>query len=56
MPPKAIDVAITSALENGYRHIDTAFTYGNEEAIGKTLKAWFHKGGRREDIFVTTKV
>ncbi|XP_011501251.1 PREDICTED: alcohol dehydrogenase [NADP(+)]-like [Ceratosolen solmsi marchali] len=56
MPPTAIDVAVTSALEIGYRHIDTAFTYGNEEAIGKVLKKWFDKGGKREDIFITTKL
>lgn len=56
MPPEAIEVAVTAALESGYRHIDTAFTYGNEEAIGKTLKKWFDKGGKREDLFITTKV
>ncbi|OXU26253.1 hypothetical protein TSAR_006992 [Trichomalopsis sarcophagae] len=56
MPPEAIEVAVTAALESGYRHIDTAFTYGNEEAIGKTLKKWFDKGGKREDLFITTKL
>lgn len=56
MPPVAVDVAVTSALENGYKHIDTAFTYGNEEAIGKTLKKWFAKGNKREDLFITSKV
>ena len=47
---------MTSALENGYRHIDTAFAYGNEQAIGKALKKWLDKGGKREDLFITTKV
>ena len=56
MPPEAIDVAVTNALKSGYKHIDTAFTYGNEEAIGKTLKKWFDNGGKREDLFITTKV
>ncbi|KAL7299979.1 hypothetical protein TKK_0007294 [Trichogramma kaykai] len=56
MPPEAIDLAVTTALETGYRHIDTAFTYGNEEAIGKTLKKWFKKGNKREDLFITTKL
>ncbi|XP_014218197.1 alcohol dehydrogenase [NADP(+)]-like [Copidosoma floridanum] len=56
MPSEAIDVAVTSALESGYRHIDTAFTYGNEEAIGKALKKWFDKGNKRQDLFITTKL
>jgi diketogulonate reductase-like aldo/keto reductase len=40
------------ALESGYRHIDTAFAYGNETSVGEGLKA---SGVKREDIFVTTK-
>lgn len=51
-----IDKAITSALENGYRHIDTAYNYFNEEAIGKALKNWFDKGGNREELFITSKL
>ena len=43
-------------MENGYRHIDTAFNYHNEEAIGKSLKKWFDKGGKREELFITSKV
>jgi len=45
--------AILSALRNGYRHIDTAKVYGNEEDVGKAVKA---SGIRREDIFLTTKL
>lgn len=56
MPSEKIDVAVIAALENGYKQIDTAFTYGNEEAIGKTLKKWFDKGNKRESLFITTKV
>ena len=51
-----MDKAITNALDNGYRHIDTAFAYDNEAAIGKALKKWFDKGGKREDLFITSKV
>lgn len=47
---------MTAALENGYKHIDTAFVYYNEEAIGKSLKKYFDNGGKREDLFITTKV
>lgn len=47
---------MTAALDMGYRHIDTAFNYNNEEAIGSVLKKWFEKGGKREDLFITSKV
>lgn len=41
----------------GYRFIDTAFIYENEEAIGNALQELFKKGTiKREDIFVSTKV
>ena len=41
------------ALEAGYRHIDTAYVYENEESVGKAIK---YSGIKREDIFVTTKL
>ena len=41
------------ALQNGYRHIDTAAIYGNEESVGKAIKS---SGIPREEIFVTTKI
>lgn len=45
------------ALDLGYRHIDTAFNYNNEEAIGTAIKKWIEDGkGTRKDLFVTTKV
>jgi aryl-alcohol dehydrogenase-like predicted oxidoreductase len=48
---------VDAALELGYRHIDTAYMYRNEAAIGKTLKKWFDSGKlKREDIFIVTKV
>nr|XP_018899650.1 PREDICTED: alcohol dehydrogenase [NADP(+)] B-like isoform X1 [Bemisia tabaci] len=51
-----MDEAIANALEMGYRHIDTAFQYLNEAAIGAALKKWFQKGGKREDLFITSKL
>ncbi|XP_043255769.1 aldo-keto reductase family 1 member A1-like isoform X2 [Colletes gigas] len=51
-----IETVVTTALDIGYRHIDTAFNYNNEEAIGAVLKKWFAKGGKREDLFITTKL
>ena len=48
----AVD-AVLRALEVGYRHIDTATAYGNEEQVGQAVA---RSGLRREDIFVTTKL
>jgi 2,5-diketo-D-gluconate reductase A len=45
--------AVLRALEVGYRHIDTATAYGNEEQVGQAVA---QSGIRREDIFVTTKL
>lgn len=45
--------AITTALDLGYRAIDTAALYYNEEEVGEAIK---HSSVPREDIFVTTKV
>lgn len=41
------------ALEVGYRHLDTAVSYGNEEAIGRGIRA---SGLPREELFITTKL
>lgn len=41
------------ALENGYRHIDTAYVYRNEKSVGQAIK---DSGIDRSDIFVTTKL
>lgn len=45
--------AVAAALAAGYRHVDTAAMYGNEEAVGAGPKA---SGVDRDDVFVTTKV
>ncbi|OIL40044.1 2,5-diketo-D-gluconic acid reductase [Oenococcus oeni] len=45
--------AVKWALEAGYRHIDTAAAYGNEESVGQAIK---DSGIKREDLFVTTKL
>ena len=44
--------AVRWALELGYRHIDTAQAYGNEESVGRALR---ESGLPRGDVFVTTK-
>lgn len=45
--------SVTMALEEGYRHIDTAQIYGNEEAVGRAIR---DSDIAREELFVTTKV
>jgi len=44
---------VKTALQAGYRHIDTAFAYGNEKEVGDGIRA---SGVRRSDIWLTTKV
>jgi 2,5-diketo-D-gluconate reductase A len=44
--------AVGAALELGYRHIDTAQAYGNEESVGRALR---DSGVARDDVFITTK-
>lgn len=51
--PEDIKAVIPAALETGYKHIDTAQLYFNEEFIGEALK---NSGFKREDYWLTTKV
>jgi diketogulonate reductase-like aldo/keto reductase len=49
--------ATTTALDVGFRHLDCAERYRNEEAVGAVLQEMFKAGAiRREDVFVTTKL
>src|SRR5690554_4093245 len=52
-----LKTAVKDALYAGYRHIDTAATYGNEEVIGEALAEVFAEGNiKREDVFITSKL
>jgi diketogulonate reductase-like aldo/keto reductase len=51
--PEECRRSVTDALKVGYRLIDTAASYGNEEPVGKALR---ESGIPREEIFVTTKL
>src|ERR1700761_3694350 len=44
---------VVAALKSGYRHIDTAWKYGTERAVGEAVRA---SGVPRGEIFLTTKV
>ena len=50
--PQTVD-AVRTALEDGYRHIDTASVYGNEASVGKAIA---ESDVDRADLFVTTKL
>jgi diketogulonate reductase-like aldo/keto reductase len=47
------EAAVTAALKAGYRLIDTATAYQNEEAVGRAIKK---SGLKREDLFITSKL
>src|ERR1700740_671826 len=49
--PECVD-AVRWALECGYRHIDTAQAYGNEQSVGRALR---DSGVPRDEVFLTTK-
>jgi 2,5-diketo-D-gluconate reductase A len=53
VPADEAEKAVTSALEVGYRHIDTAAIYGNEEGVGAAIAK---SGIPRDELFVTTKL
>lgn len=48
-----VERVVSDALELGYRHVDTATMYGNEQGVGRALAA---SGLPREELFVTTKL
>lgn len=51
--PEECEKSVKNAIEVGYRLLDTAASYMNEEAVGKGIKA---SGVPREELFITTKV
>lgn len=51
--PKEAEQAVIDAIKAGYRHIDTAQSYLNEEAVGRGIKA---SGIPRKELFITTKI
>lgn len=49
--------SVKAAIKNGYRSIDTAAIYGNEEGVGQGIKEAIEENGiSREDLFITSKV
>lgn len=49
--------AVMTAIDEGFRHIDTAYNYRNEDAVGRAIRAKIEEGVvTREELFVTTKL
>lgn len=53
IPAEQTQQVVEQTLAAGYRHLDTASSYGNEEAVGAAIRA---SGVPREELFVTTKL
>ena len=53
IPPEDTERLVSEALEAGYRHIDTAAIYRNEEGVGRAIAA---SGIPRDELYVTTKL
>lgn len=52
-PPEETIAAVETALQTGYRHIDTAAAYGNEREVGEAIR---RSGLARDEVFVETKI
>ncbi|XP_061187906.1 aldose reductase-related protein 2-like [Saccostrea echinata] len=56
-PKDEVKTALRAALDAGYRHIDTAYNYMNEDAIGEVLQEYIKSGKvKREELFIVTKL
>ncbi|HKI23265.1 MAG TPA: aldo/keto reductase [Gaiellaceae bacterium] len=53
VPAEQTEAVVSAALEVGYRSLDTAAAYQNEEAVGRAIEA---SGVRRDELFLTTKL
>jgi 2,5-diketo-D-gluconate reductase A len=53
IPPEDTEAAVATALEVGYRHLDTAAAYQNEVGVGRAVRS---SGIPREELFITTKL
>jgi 2,5-diketo-D-gluconate reductase A len=55
-PPEDTERAVATALDAGYRHVDTAAAYGNEREVGQAVKNAAKSCLPREEVYLTTKL
>ncbi|KAH6688936.1 GCY protein [Plectosphaerella plurivora] len=51
-----VKAAVSFAVQNGYKLVDCAYCYANEDEVGEGLKEAFAAGVKREDVYVTSKL
>ena len=56
VPAEAVAEAVVGAVSAGYRHVDCASVYGNERAIGDSLRRILESGVRRDELWITSKL
>ncbi|KAG6827177.1 hypothetical protein H0H93_015790, partial [Arthromyces matolae] len=54
--PKEVENAVEIAVRNGYRHLDLAMIYENQDEVGAALKKVIPSVVKREDLFITSKL
>jgi len=54
--PKEVEIAVESAVRNGYRHLDLAHIYENQHEVGAALRKVIPSVVKREDLFITSKL
>ncbi|KAF8963621.1 NADP-dependent oxidoreductase domain-containing protein [Flammula alnicola] len=54
--PKEVENAVEIAVRNGYRHLDLAMVYGNQDEVGAALKKVIPSVVKREELFITSKL
>ncbi|EJD34997.1 Aldo/keto reductase [Auricularia subglabra TFB-10046 SS5] len=54
--PHEVENAVEIAVRNGYRHLDLAYIYGNQDEVGRALKKVIPSVVKREELFITSKL